>query len=101
VSWAESKVYVQLARETIKNGPEYIESLAITREYESRLYSRYGLPPYWLHDAKRRPSLSLSNVEQNVDIANADAIASHSTALPARVTHRTGIARHRAAQPTP
>jgi len=48
VSWPDSKVYLHLSRETIKNGPEYIESMPITREYENRLYGYYGQPPYWL-----------------------------------------------------
>ena len=39
VSWEDSKVYVGLSREAIKNGPEYVESMPITREYENRLYS--------------------------------------------------------------
>lgn len=48
VSWSDSKVYVDLSRETIKNGPEYLESMPITREYENRLYDHYGRPAYWL-----------------------------------------------------
>ena len=47
VSWADSKVYVDLSRETIKNGPEYTDSVPVTREYENRLYLHYGRPPYW------------------------------------------------------
>jgi uncharacterized protein YrrD len=47
VSWAESKVYVDLPRETIKNGPEYDPSTLINREYEARLYDYYGRPAYW------------------------------------------------------
>jgi len=31
----------------------------ITREYENRIYSHYGRPPYW---AEHRLSLSLSGV---------------------------------------
>ena len=62
VSWYESKVYVGLSREAIKNGPEYIESMPITREYEGRLHSHYGRPPYWLHDAEHKSSFSLSSV---------------------------------------
>ena len=46
MSWTDSKVYVELSRETIKNGPEYIEP--VTREYEIRLYDYYGRPAYWL-----------------------------------------------------
>lgn len=62
VSWADSNVYVGLSREAIKNGPEYVESMPITREYEGRLYAHYGRPPYWLHDAEHKSSFSLSSV---------------------------------------
>ena len=62
VSWADSKVYVGLSREAIKNGPEYVESMPITREYEDRLYSHYGRPPYWLHEAEHKSSFPLSGV---------------------------------------
>jgi hypothetical protein len=48
VSWTSSKVYVALSRATIKDGPEYVESMPITREYENKLYFHYGRPPYWL-----------------------------------------------------
>jgi sporulation protein YlmC with PRC-barrel domain len=47
VSWPESKVSVDLSRESIKNGPEYIESAPITREFEKTLYDHYGRPAYW------------------------------------------------------
>ena len=62
VSWTESKVYVGLSREAIKDGPEYAESMPITREYENRLYLHYGRPPYWLHQAAHESSSSLSGV---------------------------------------
>jgi sporulation protein YlmC with PRC-barrel domain len=48
VSWQDSKVYFDLTRETIQNGPEYIESMPVTREYEKRLYDHYGRSAYWL-----------------------------------------------------
>ena len=54
VSWTDSKVYVGLTREAIKNAPEYAESMPITREYENRLYFHYGRPPYWLQEAEHR-----------------------------------------------
>ena len=44
VSWTDSKVYVGVSREAIKNAPEYVESMPITREYETRLYDHYGRP---------------------------------------------------------
>ena len=62
VSWEEAKVCVGLSRETIKDGPEYVESIPITREYEDRLYLHYGRPPYWLHEAGHKSALSLSGV---------------------------------------
>jgi hypothetical protein len=46
VSWADSKVYVNLTRETIRNGPELIESIPVDREYEHRLYDYYARSPY-------------------------------------------------------
>jgi hypothetical protein len=62
VSWTDCKVYVGLSREAIKDAPDYVESLPITREYENRLYFHYGRPPYWLHEAERKSSFSLSGV---------------------------------------
>jgi hypothetical protein len=62
VSWEDSKVYVGLSREAIKDAPEYVASLPITRQYEASLYTHYGRPPYWLPHAKPRPSLSLTGV---------------------------------------
>ena len=62
MSWEDSKVYVGLSREAIKSAPEFVDFTPITRDYENRLYSHYGRPPYWLHEAEHRPSLSLSGV---------------------------------------
>jgi hypothetical protein len=56
VSWPDSKVYVDLSRETIKNGPEYIESIPVTREFEKRLYDHYGRPAYWLQKSEQPSS---------------------------------------------
>ncbi len=60
VSWEDSKVYVGLTREAIKDAPEYVESAPITREYERQLHSHYGWPRYWLGETEHRASLSLS-----------------------------------------
>jgi hypothetical protein len=62
VSWEDLKVYVGLSRDAIQNGPEYVESMPITREYENRLHSHYGRPPYWLRESKDKSSASLSSV---------------------------------------
>ena len=62
VSWEKSKVYAGLSREALKNAPEYVESMPITRDYETRLYLHYGRPPYWLHQAAHPYSLALKEV---------------------------------------
>ena len=46
VSWDDSKVYVDLSRETIKNGPEYRPE-TLDRKYEETLYDYYKRPKYW------------------------------------------------------
>jgi sporulation protein YlmC with PRC-barrel domain len=46
VSWSDQKVYVDLSRETIKNGPEYHPE-ALHRKYEETLYDYYKRPKYW------------------------------------------------------
>jgi hypothetical protein len=48
VSWADSKVYVGISREAIRNGPEYDETKAVTRAYENRLHEHFGRAPYWI-----------------------------------------------------
>ena len=47
ISWRNSKVYVDMSREMIKNSPEYDPSAPVNREYEERLYDFYGRPKYW------------------------------------------------------
>jgi hypothetical protein len=62
VSWTDSKVYVGLSRDAIQNGPEYVESTPITREYENRLYFHYGRPPYWLQESEHKSAGSQNRV---------------------------------------
>ena len=42
VSWDESKVFVSVPRETIKQAPEYTEESPLTRDYEAALHRHYG-----------------------------------------------------------
>ncbi len=42
VSWSESKVFVNLLRETIKQSPEYDGKSLLTRDYEIDLHRHYG-----------------------------------------------------------
>lgn len=48
VCWEESKVYVDLPKEMIKNSPEYDLSSPVNREYEIALYEYYCRPKYWV-----------------------------------------------------
>ena len=47
VSWSESKVFVNLARETVKQSPEYTETSLLTRDYETGLHRHYKRQGYW------------------------------------------------------
>jgi hypothetical protein len=48
ISWEESKVFISLPRETIKQAPEYTEKSLLTREYETRLHRHYNRQEYWV-----------------------------------------------------
>ncbi|MGE5457800.1 MAG: PRC-barrel domain-containing protein, partial [Methanococcaceae archaeon] len=48
VDWAESKVFVALSTQSIKESPEYDSSAILNRDYEEILYEHYGLPKYWI-----------------------------------------------------
>jgi len=47
VRWEDSKVSVGVTREAIQKAPPYDDSMPVTREYESQIYSHYGRPSYW------------------------------------------------------
>jgi hypothetical protein len=46
--WSESKVYVDLKRDTIKDSPPFAPEAPINRKYEEVLYDFYGRPRYWV-----------------------------------------------------
>jgi hypothetical protein len=48
VSWAERKVHMSLARQQIKDSPEWNGVAAVNRKYEAQMYDHYGRPVYWL-----------------------------------------------------
>jgi uncharacterized protein YrrD len=50
VSWSESKVFVNLSRETIKKSPEYTDDSLLTRDYEMGLHRHYDRPGYWVDE---------------------------------------------------
>ncbi len=47
VSWADSKVHINLTRETIKNSPRYASTADLNRMQEADIYAHYGRPNYW------------------------------------------------------
>lgn len=50
ISWEESKVFVNLTRETIKQSPEYSDEFLLTRDYEDQLYQHYKRKGYWIDE---------------------------------------------------
>jgi len=50
VSWKDSKVYVNLSRETIKLAPEYTGDTVLDREYEAKLHDYYERKGYWVDE---------------------------------------------------
>lgn len=47
VRWVQSKIFVELSQEEIKNAPEFDPSAPVNKEYEEELYDYYGRPRYW------------------------------------------------------
>jgi uncharacterized protein YrrD len=47
ISWEESKVFINLTREAIRQGPEYTDETLITRDHETKLHRHYNREGYW------------------------------------------------------
>jgi len=54
VTWSESKVFVNLSREAVKQSPEYTAEALITRDYEAGLYGHYQREGYWFEGKERK-----------------------------------------------
>lgn len=50
VNWIESKVFVNLPGEAIKQAPEYTEESLLTRDYETILHIHYNRKGYWVDE---------------------------------------------------
>jgi sporulation protein YlmC with PRC-barrel domain len=48
VSWDDSKVFINLTREAIKQSPEYTKDSLLTRDYEIGLHKHYNRQGYWV-----------------------------------------------------
>jgi uncharacterized protein YrrD len=47
ISWEEAKVFINLTREAIKQGPEYTDQTLITRDHEIKLHQHHNREGYW------------------------------------------------------
>jgi uncharacterized protein YrrD len=56
ISWNESKVFVNLTREAVKQSPEYIEDSPLTRDYETRLHQHFNRQGYWADETADQKS---------------------------------------------
>ena len=50
VRWADSKVSINLSRQTIKESPEYTDDALVTRDYEISLHGHYNRKGYWVDE---------------------------------------------------
>jgi hypothetical protein len=50
VSWEESKIFVNLPLDTIKQAPEYTDDSLLTRDYEYGLHKHYNRLGYWVDE---------------------------------------------------
>ena len=50
-SWDESKVFINLSREAIKQSPEYTEETLLDRDYETGLHRHYNRQGYWVDES--------------------------------------------------
>jgi hypothetical protein len=64
VSWDESKVFVNLSREAIKQAPEYTEESLLTRDYETGLHRHYNRQGYWVGEPVARKAQRKSTITQ-------------------------------------
>ena len=59
ISWGESKVFVNLTREAIRQAPEYIEGTPITRDHETKLHRHYNREGYWASEPAAKSAVNL------------------------------------------
>jgi len=51
VSWGDTKVFINLSREAVKNSPEFTDESALTHDYEVALHRHYKVPGYWTEES--------------------------------------------------
>ncbi len=50
VNWSESKVFINLSREAVRQSPEYRIESPLTRDYETGLHLHYDRLGYWINE---------------------------------------------------
>jgi hypothetical protein len=58
VDWLDSKLSINLTRQSIKDSPSYDSNVPLSREHEAGTYAHYGRPEYVPRDSKR-PGIQL------------------------------------------
>lgn len=54
ISWSEAKVLINLSSEMIRQSPEYIDSMTLNRDYETKLHQHYNREGYWSEEPDDR-----------------------------------------------
>jgi sporulation protein YlmC with PRC-barrel domain len=68
VSWSQSKIFVNLTREKIKQSPEFTDKSLLTRDYETKLYQHYNRPEYWVEDQIPKGRISNKNIKETAQL---------------------------------
>ena len=58
VSWSESKAFIDLPCETIKQSPEYTDESLLSRDYETKLHHHYKRRGYWSEEDVGKEKIS-------------------------------------------
>jgi len=52
MDWSDERVYISLARESIRHSPEYSEEVLLNRDYETKLHQHYNREGYWTEESE-------------------------------------------------
>ena len=55
ISWEDSKVFVNVNRDKIREAPDYTDETRLTRDYEKQLHRHYNQHGYWLERPAETP----------------------------------------------
>jgi sporulation protein YlmC with PRC-barrel domain len=81
VSWSESKVFVNVPRETIKHAPAYTDLSLLTRDYETSLHQHYDRQGYWVEEPDSKDCDEQTNVRPDERVPSAVAQTKNSIVI--------------------